>query len=203
MGGCGAAVLDRQIPARSNDPKIKPQLWGWTLFQLIDSFRGNWGNNKTASLCSVWRHIIRLTQSFLPKGTSAWGQLEIDPLIFYSGSPTLPPEHKEKYNKNIISLCNTTHWDEHILFPFTSEFCITGKLRTRALDVPLSVFFQEASQLIPFFPLSLFCQIECSSISEYSERIIKSNHLHSGKSCCCSLSLRVDGAALQSAEGGK
>lgn len=28
-----------------------------------------------------------------------------------------------------------------------------------------------------------FCQIECSSISEYSERIIKSNHLDSGKSC--------------------
>lgn len=28
-------------------------------------------------------------------------------------------------------------------------------------------------------------QIECSSISEYSERIIKSNHLDSGKICSC------------------
>lgn len=40
--------------------------------------------------------------------------------------------------------------------------------------------------------LFLFCQIECSSISEYSERIIKSNHLDSGKSCSCSLSLHFD-----------
>lgn len=29
--------------------------------------------------------------------------------------------------------------------------------------------------------LSLCLQIECSSISEYSEKIIKSNHLHNGK----------------------
>lgn len=33
---------------------------------------------------------------------------------------------------------------------------------------------------LPFF-LSLCLQIECSSISEYSEKIIKSNHLHNGK----------------------
>lgn len=35
-------------------------------------------------------------------------------------------------------------------------------------------------------------QIECSSISEYSERIIKSNHLDSGKVCSCLCSLHLD-----------
>lgn len=38
------------------------------------------------------------------------------------------------------------------------------------------------SHLFMFLPV---WQIECSSISEYSERIIKSNHLDSGKICSC------------------
>lgn len=42
-------------------------------------------------------------------------------------------------------------------------------------------------QEVPFF-LSLCQQIECSSISEYSEKIIKSNHLHNGKLKCFFLS---------------
>lgn len=33
-----------------------------------------------------------------------------------------------------------------------------------------------------FVPFCYVPQIECSSISEYSEKIIKSNHLHNGKS---------------------
>lgn len=52
-----------------------------------------------------------------------------------------------------------------------------------------SPYMSIISHLFMFFPVR---QIECSSISEYSERIIKSNHLDSGKICSCLCSPHSD-----------
>lgn len=68
-------------------------------------------------------------------------------------------------------------------------------------DSPSATSNQKRTAAIHSFSF-LVRQIECSSISEYSERIIKSNHLDSGKICGCLRSLHSDaGAPHPAAEG--
>ena len=83
--------------------------------------------------------------------------------------------------------------------------CITGELRRRYLELSRHFikYYQRQYLKHPLHPstVTLFIsfQIECSSISEYSERIIKSNHLDSGKHCGCSSSLLLSPVCLHCA----
>lgn len=74
--------------------------------------------------------------------------------------------------------------------------CYTGFQITAArADMSLTRWRHHYPLCVHLFLFLPVRQIECSSISEYSERIIKSNHLDSGKTCRCLRSLHSDTSA--------